>query len=77
MFSSIDSTMRLYFTFGDTTTINSYTPSSSYNIKRGENTLCIPVSELNGWSEGKLKYFRIDPLSADGEFEIDYVALVK
>ena len=77
LFSSIDSSMKLYFTLGDETTIDLNTPFKTVAVKRGLNEILIPTSELEGWQDGKLNYLRIDPLTADGEFEIDYVALLK
>ena len=77
LFSSIDSSMKFYFTLDDETTINLNTLVKTVAVKRGINNILIPTSELEGWQNGELNYLRIDPLTADGEFELDYVALLK
>ncbi len=77
MFSAVDSSLCIKYTLGSSTSISNNYASELYEIKRGENILCIPVSELKGWREDTLNILRIEPLKTQGEFELSYVALVK
>ena len=77
LWSSVDMQIRIFFTLDDETSLNEERSSELYDVHTGMNTLTIPVEDLKGWDSGKLNYLRINPDVDTGDFELDYVALIK